>query len=349
MAIRAMWNFNHLPVGITTGVSGFNLNSYGITWYFVGYSPQTPTVQSDGSLELLYGQDSYPSANISMISIPASSVTDGISPKSYMGLKITESAGAYSWWLKPSGLTINDLLVISRQDPLMPPVYTSFYLEVGIDRVKKEVTIYVDNVLIKTMTDANAVAICAAYNGANPWRFGWTTGGTNGGAYRGNVSNLYFADEVVGETESARQGPVTISPIVITSAVGPDWTSSDSKPLLDDLLTPYSTAASLTSPVIRSGDPYSDLRLGMDAAISAGQAIKATQFLFDGVRHAKTTTQPVLSVSDDTNSTALTPFVFGAAFAYGLKTGINAVAPDGGAWTIEKLKAAKLVVSCTDS
>lgn len=353
MAIRAMWNFYHLPVGAVTGANRLNLNTYGITGITAGYGTYDGStkveVAADGSLGIFIGGNGSQSTLTSVISVPASSITDGVSPKSYFGFKISEVLATSSGKFELR-LTINNLTVITREDIVLPAKGTIFYLEVGLDRVKKEVTIYVDNSLVKTMNDANAIAIVNAYKDSAPLKWGYHGYYGNGGADRSNVSNAYFADEVVGETESARQGPVNITPIVFQSASGNGWTSSEMKPLLDGLLAPYSSLAALTAPTIRSGDPYNDLQLGMDAAIPAGQVIKATQFLFDGVRHSKTVTQPVLSVSDGTNSKPLAPFAFSTTtIAYGLKSGINTAAPDGSAWTIEKLKTAKLVVGCTDT
>lgn len=351
MAIRAMWNFNHLPVGTVTGANRFNLNSYDITAVALGYGTYNGStkieVAADGSVGVFIGGNGSESLMTSVINVPSSVVTDGVSPKSYFGFKVSEvlatSSGTFNL-----RLTINDLIVIAREDSVLPAKGTNFYLEVGLDRVKKEITIYVDGLLSKTMTDANAVAIVNAYSGTAPWKWGYHALYGRGGADKSNVSNFYFSDEVVGETESARQGPVNITPIVFNSAVGSGWTSSDAKPLLTDILTPYTSAASLTAPVIRSGDPYTDLVLGLDVSIPAGQVIKAAQFLFDGVRHAKTTSQPLLSVTDGTNSNSVTPFAFStSSIAYGLMSGINTTAPDGGVWTTEKFKAAKLVVGCT--
>lgn len=353
MTIRAMWNFYHLPVGTVTGANRFNLNSYGLTSIAVGFGTFNATtrteVAADGSLDIYIGSNGSQSAMASLISVPASALTDGISPKSYFGFKISEALATslltFNLWL-----TINDLVVITREDPVLPAKGTTFYLEVGIDRIKKEITIYVDNLLVKTLTDADAMAIVDAYKNAAPLKWGYHGAYGRGGNDKSNVSNFYFSDEVAGETESARQGPVNISPIIFKSAVGAGWSSSDSKPLLDDLLAPYSNLAALTAPVIRSGDPYNDLSLEMDVSLPAGKPITAVQFLFDGFRVPKSLTRPVLSVSDGTNSKSIAPFAFSLpTIEYGLKSGIGTVAPDGSAWTIEKLKAAKLIVSCTDT
>ena len=354
MTIRAMWNFNHIPPGTLTGAVRFTLNSYGITYIAAGFGTFNGTtkidVLADGSIECYVGGNNSQSPMVSLISVPCSAITDGVSPKSYFGFRVTESP---VWSLSTHNLclSINDILVIAREDPALPAKGTTFYLEVGIDRVKKEITFYVDNVLVKTMSDASVAPIIAAYKDASPWKWGYHGYYSFGNSDKINFSNAYFADEVAGETESARQGPVVISPIIFKSAVGDGWTSSDSKPLLDDLLTPYNTAAALTAPVIRSNDPYGVLQLGLDASIAPSQSIKAVQFLFDGYRHARTTTKPVLTVDDGTNSKVVPPFTFTAntTIDYGLKSGINTVAPDGSNWTLDKLKASKLLVNCTDS
>lgn len=346
MAIRAMWNFNHLPVGTVVGSSGFLMNSFGITHASGGYSVPTPTVMADGSLEFLYGQSGSSSTIASYINVPASTVTDGVSKKSFIGLLITESSGYYTWYSKPAGMVINDLVLFYRNDPALPPIYTTFYLEVGIDRVNKEITLYVDNVLVKTITGAAAAAICDSYNGANTWRWGWISTSSYGDSWRGNISNIYFSDEVDGETVSARQGPVSVTPITITSATGVDWISSDGRSLLADITTEYTNAASLTAPMIASGEPATDLTLGFSIPGADNRVIAQMQFFFDAKRSNNLAAQPVIKMKMGENSKTLTPFAFtGTALAYGLKSGFSKVAPDDSAWTVGKLKASKLTIN----
>jgi hypothetical protein len=347
MTLRAIWNFNHLPAGTTSGASRLNLNSYGLTFLASGYGGVSTkaVVMPDGSLDVFLGSASSQSTMIALLTVPSSMITDGTSPKSYFGFKVNEVPATSSNTINLQ-LSINNLTVITREDPVLPEKGSVFYLEIGLDRIKKEITIYVDSVLVKTMTDANAAAIVSAYKNESPLKWGYHGFFTFGRADNFNFSNAYFADEVIGETTSARRGPTIVSPLLITSTVGEGWVSSDNKTLLEDLNTAYSDLASLTAPVIRSPNPVSELNIGITSSLSPTAVISAVQFLFDAQRNGGSVTIPKVVLKNAGSVQVLSPFAFTSdAIAYGLQTNISTTSPDGSAWNLTKLQQTTLGLS----
>lgn len=347
MAIRAIWSFNHLPS--VASLNGFGRNQYGITNTRVNQVyTSAPTVNADGSL-LVYLKTELSSGSTvtvsSTLNVNCSNITDGVSPRSFMGMHLVH-INALSY---PCTLSVNNNVIIDRSDPILPPWNVPLFLEVCIDRVNKIVTVYADGEIVKTITGANA--ICDGYSGGGVWRYGFpsTPVASNAGAGdRFTINHCYFTDEVAGETESAKLGPVRLLPIIPATTDGANWVSSDSAKTLNDVLnTAITTTALLTAPVITSPTPTTNLDVTFSSAVVDTKPVLALQYLFDS-RRVVAESVPFTNITYNGIVKAIKePQLSGTTLLYGLPTGIAEKAPDNTPWTMGKVKQTKLTYGAT--
>lgn len=324
MAIRAMWGFSHLPQKTSLGaqVSGYGLayNSYGITTS----QPNYGTLSIDGNSIALTNDTNATVA----CSTPVSAFTDMVSPKTIIGFRVksTYVGAGMTIGIGAVGVNITEL-------GLAAPVNS--YVEVVCDRVAKEISFFVNGEFKLKKTSA-AVPL----TGAQTLSFA-TISNAGINCY---LSDFYFIDDTQDDTPCTRLGPVTVKPLNINSADAPGWVASNAAAPLDVINTPYTSAASLATPLLSSPDTLAAMELGLTGLANATENVKGVMINIASQRLPASAVGIDLGIKlGDVTSVGGTARYAGDAMTYG-NSGVFTKLPDGSAWTADKLKVIKLTL-----
>lgn len=220
MAIRALWVFNHFAQTNTAGAAetGFGLN-------FTGYPLQVDDI-SNSSVQLSNGgvACTFSTGAILRCRIRAAlaTLTDGVSPKSFIAFSITRLNSAAS-------LADAPIVSIGSQNLVFASDYVHVVgerkqIELCIDRVKKRITVYINEKIVRSVVNAAVVD-----NLSNENLYLGTTGydGSPGTPNRTLLfKDFLFIDDTQDDTPCTRQGSVILGNHGMIYGEGSGWTSN---------------------------------------------------------------------------------------------------------------------------
>lgn len=324
MAIRAMWGFDHLPVGTTVGAAA--------TGYGLAYGNFSLTVagagichHEAGAIRMATSQNSAINATFTT----TLAITDGVSPKAILGFR----------YILTPGLRQDNSFVIAGQTIAYTDLgitgYGEWYIEAVCDRVNKEINFFVSGSFRhRRATTVVPLIIGQAFSFNTP---GWAGAGFN-------LRDFYFIDDTQDNTPCNRLGSVKVTALTIDSATAPNWISSDSKTPLEDINTPYTTLASMTAPTVTSPASLDPMTIGFAPLADQNSNIRAIGAIVDSSRYPTSSVTVDISAVLDGTTLAMGALNYADdVMKYALPSSIISRAPDGGKITPAKLKTMKVV------
>lgn len=293
MAIRAIWGFEHVPINTTYGVPA---SGYGII--LSGYPVAVANVLSGTTSA--YVVDGGVACNFSArapllcrLRITLNSLTDGVSPKSFIAFTITRKTGTGSLGGAPI-VSIGVAPVVLASD------YTHVLeernqVELCIDRVKKRIVVFINNKIKRIINSAALVDNFSnelLYLGNN----GYSLTAAQFGVFV--FKDFIFIDDTQDDSPCTRPGQSVIVNNPLTEAFA-DWTTNAAS-VSASITTPLTN--NLTTPVAQSlPDAPSALSFKINSAVSNDYDIKAITFIATMNKIQATPTK--LKIAGDLNNT----------------------------------------------
>lgn len=357
MTIKAMFAFDHVPVGSST--TGGYVPGYYVDFPFTyaSYASSTSGVMSDSNGVWLQQGNVYLSSayRTGQWVAPVAKLMDVTQPRSYIGFRhCVATAGTLPtgvMWAIYNGAATLSSPILSGTDF---PSYTLgkvYYVEILIDRVAGTRSLWIDGSLV-----VNGQPLTNTSTLTDP------TGTINIGvaASSGSVSNnvlwqfkdMYFMDDVNTAQAVGRLGPISSNPLTVAAAVGASWVPSTGTNV-SALNTAVNTSTP-TTPNVADAQDGTALAVQYGSTLSATQIVKGVLLLFSGSRLAGTSTTVRTTLTDQATPTPNqlplnqiswptdTPY-------YGKQLGFLPNALDGTGWTAAKITqlTASLVASTT--
>lgn len=249
MAIRAIWGFDHLPAlrTIGGGGTGFGLaySDYNITLADINQSWNDVAV-IDNALSVNFNPGVLLPARVKF---PLTGLTDGTSRKSHLSFNFIRRLSA-------SSLGAGMLVTLGTDTPLVlasdfpPAIGVSVLIEFTIDRINKTITTYIDGKVKRIIRN---VALANSWNSTSSLYLGLSQPVSYPGSLQ--FRDFVFIDDTQDNTVCDRPGFAKVTAVPFATASAPNWATAAASPLAS-LTTPFSTPASLTSPVLASnGSP----------------------------------------------------------------------------------------------
>lgn len=364
--LKGLWGTDHIPASMSannlTSVSPFAdypiFEDHSDDWANVGSSGNIQTgmvVDSEGTW---FTQQVFQGSNGGgrAFQIPLAAVFDSTTRASYMGYRFKTNTtqagmGASHVMSISDGASRGDYLVSMVPGNSITIIQNvSMYIEHKFDRVANLITTSVNGTPQPAMTVAFVPAQIA-----NAWFIVGQNGGPAVPALNANIFQMYKDFYFVDDTQDNRlpngmMGPQLLKPIIAASAAGTGWNSSDSQPLLTDLLSPVTAVAGTqTAPLISAptAGAAAPLVVGFSSSLTVADVVNAVTFL-SGVKIDALTAQIAISVSD--NATPTPNVVPGKIIMpvdsnvhLGRAATIMSTAPDGSAWTPAKIGEISLI------
>lgn len=328
MGIKALAAFDHMGINSARAYCGmdFKGNAYGAISIALA-ADQRPRIRNKG----LYSAIQFPFGNIGLDFRKKIIIGFRHQPDSPSVVGFGLSQGFDSGGYLPINYTCNDLKQVGDA-----------YVEAVFDFVGNKVSFYVDG--NKTLETSYAPALMAEFKTTYAWFFFYG----NNADWSSYVTDILIRDEGPDET-IAPWGNVKFYPITTVNAVAEGWTPPSGKSLTESLNT-LSVAGSETTPVIRfpqGTTPVPPIVTNLTHSASAVKSVTAVSFLSsmqDTGTSVKTMIPTLTQNGVNKNGTSV---LMTAAMAPGKQLGIFPTAPDGTAWTLDKIKSATLTLTPT--
>lgn len=339
MALRSLWGFDHIPSGSAIGVqaSGYGLPYAGHGLIVASLDTAYASISiKNGAISTAF--TTVRAGSTAWVRFPLTGLTDNTSPRSHVGFNFTRTVtvagaqgGAELVWIGGEAVVLHSDFTAVLNVPIL--------IELTIDRIKKEVLVYVNNKFKRRISSASIVN---NYNSGGIMYLGAIAAPINAGEFL--FRDFYFVDDTQDNTQCNRLGVASVAAVPITGATAVDWTTTAAS-ILASINTPYSSTASTTTPVVSSTASKTDLVMSVTANASS-LPIVGVSFTSSLAKRAGSGATATGNASIGATKLNGTTFVAANAnLAYSTEVGTFAKAPGDVTWTIALLNQTKFALT----
>lgn len=338
MAIKAIWGFDHLPVGTASGAIG---NGYGLQY---GNFPFT-IANISGALFLSIAANGFitgggaPSSALSCMNVTSNSVQDKTQRASWMGWRMRKMNTAIDTLGGYCPMICFGLNFLPYNTPGLATkaVGQDAFVEFCFDRVNNVVTAWVDGTLISTtpITSANLLSnYVISINKTASW----------------DLRDFYFLDDTQDNTQCTRLGAVRLAPIGLTNVNQADWTTSDSSVAANWLASPL-TSTTLTLPTVTNAIDQASMTMQLTVTQATYEKMLGVQMSVAGQRttlNGQSGFTPSFTYNSVKDTDTKLTFTTTSVFEYTKRFLLREKGPDGNPWTPASFGATVLTLNPAD-